>query len=57
MGRGTGPILKIKRVDFHELSKQIGQKLEKRSEKHRAEEKERKRKANQSIKAYQQKNK
>ena len=40
MGRGTGPILKIKRVDFYELSKQIGEKLEKRSEKHRAEEKE-----------------
>ena len=55
MGRGTGPILKIKRVDYHQLSKQIGEKLEKRSEKHRAEEKERKRKANQSIKAYQQK--
>jgi hypothetical protein len=49
IGKSTGPIFKVKPVDFKAFSKSYGEKLERRSEKRRKEEKERKKKALQSI--------
>ena len=50
IGKSTGPIFKVKPVDFKAFSKSYGEKLERRSEKRRKEEKERKKKALQNIK-------
>ena len=49
LGKSKDPIVKIKNVDFHALSKQMEKDLERKSEKRRQEEKERKRKALHSI--------
>ena len=49
IGKSTGPIFKVKPVDFKAFSKSYGEKLERRSEKRRKEEKERKKKALQNI--------
>ena len=49
LGKSKEPIVKIKNVDFHALSRQIEQDLEKKSKKRREEEKERKKKAFNSI--------
>ena len=49
LGKSKEPIVKIKNVYFHALSRQIEQDLEKKSKKRREEEKERKKKAFNSI--------
>ena len=49
LGKSKDPIVKIKNRDFHALSRQIEQELERKSKKKREEEKERKKKAFNSI--------
>ena len=49
LGKSKDPIVKIKNIDFHALSRKIEQDLEKKSKKKREEEKERKKKALNSI--------